>query len=102
MLCGLADDGGVTTVSRTGRLDMAGLAREHALDPVLMFQASMLEDVLQTVRAASQREKRLVLAHAIFDLITQHGAGAVAPHAIDEGLVDLRVGGLAVGHVGGG
>ena len=26
----LADDGGVTTVSRTGRLDMAGLAREHA------------------------------------------------------------------------
>ena len=64
----LADDGGVTTVSRTGRLDMAGLAREHALDPVLMFQASMLEDVLQTVRAASQREKRLVRAHAIFDL----------------------------------
>ena len=45
-----ADDGGVTTVSRTGRLDMAGLAREHALDPVLMFQASMLEDVLQTVK----------------------------------------------------
>ena len=64
----LADDGGVTTVSRTGRLDMAGLAREHALDPVLMFQASMLEDVLQTVRAASQREKRLVRAHTIFDL----------------------------------
>ena len=64
----LADDGGLVTVSRTGRLDMAGLAREHALDPVLMFQASMLEDVLQTVRAASQREKRLVRAHTIFDL----------------------------------
>ena len=64
----LADDGGHVTVSRTGRLDMAGLAREHALDPVLMFQASMLEDVLQTVRAASQREKRLVRAHTIFDL----------------------------------
>jgi len=64
----LADDGGVATVSRTGRLDMAGVARENALDSVLMFQASMLEDVLQTVRAASQREKRLVRAHVIFDL----------------------------------
>ena len=53
----LADDGGHVTVSRTGRLDMAGLAREQALDPVLMFQASMLEDVLQTVRAASQPQR---------------------------------------------
>ena len=64
----VAGDGDPVAVSQMGRMDLAGIVREHALDVLQMYQVSFLEDCLQEARARSAREGRLVRCHTLIDL----------------------------------
>lgn len=82
----LARDGGPVAVALMGGMDIAGIVREGAYEvsqmyqvglgpaaarrpaPTFFAQVSFLEDCLQTARARSVREKRLVRCHTISDL----------------------------------
>ena len=64
----VASDGDPVAVSQMGRMDLAGIVRERALDVLQMYQVSFLEDCLQEARARSAREGRLVRCHTLIDL----------------------------------